>query len=68
MCHVSSAGRGKGIATYYKTNLFSHEQDNITRNMQLTKFSTEDLDVINVYRPSAGNSVELLARKGIVYH
>ena len=61
-CHLSSAGRGKGIATYYKSSIFSHREDNISRNMQLTKFSTTDLDVINVYRSSNGNSAELLAK------
>ena len=61
-CHLSSAGRGKGIATYYKSSVVNHLQDNITRNMQLTKFSTADLDIINVYRSSDGNSAELLAK------
>ena len=61
-CQLSSAGRGKGIATYYKVNVFTHELDSITRNTQITKFNTENLDVINVYRSSDGNSAELLTK------
>ena len=61
-CQLTSAGRGKGIATYYKVNVFTHELDSLTRNTQITKFSTENLDVINVYRSSDGNSVELLSK------
>ena len=30
--------------------------------MQITKFSAENLDVVNVYRSSKGNSLELLAK------
>ena len=53
-------GKGKGIATFFKQRLFTHKQDFIGTNMQVTKFSSSDVDSINVYRSSNGNSVELL--------
>ena len=55
-----NVGNGKGITTYFKDTLFTHEQDLVANNMQITKFTTSDLDVINVYRSSNGNSLELL--------
>ena len=61
-CHLTSAGHGKGIATYYKADKFHHKQDFNTANMQITMFSSKSIDVINVYRSSKGNSAELLAR------
>ena len=61
-CHLTSAGRGKGIATYYKADKFHHRQDFNTKNMQITMFTSKSLDVINVYRSSKGNSAELLAK------
>ena len=59
-CHLTSIGRGKGIATYYKVSKFQHQQDFKTPNMQITKFNSENIDIINVYRSSKGNSAELL--------
>ena len=59
---LTSVGRGKGIATYYKSSVFKHQQDYTTAHMQITKFSSENLDVINVYRSNNGNSVELLTK------
>ena len=58
--HFLNVSKGKGIAVYFKSKLFSHEQDIIATNMQLTKFTSNEVDVINVYRSSNGNSVELL--------
>ena len=40
--------------------MFTNQKDYVTKHMQITKFSSEDLDVINVYRSSKGNTVELL--------
>ena len=58
--HFINVGNGKGIATFYKDDLFKHQQDYVEKNMQITKFTSEELDVINVYRSSNGHSVELL--------
>ena len=61
-CHLSSIEKGKGIATYYKASIFSHKQDYKTGNTQITKFCSEDLDVMNVYRSSNGNTGDLLTK------
>ena len=60
--HILSVGNGKGIATYYKTSIYNMQQDYITPTMQITKFCTKSLDIINVYRSNKGNSVELLKK------
>ena len=58
--HFISIGNGKGIDTYYKPAEVEHEQDVKETNMQITKFTSPDLDIINVYRSRNGHSVELL--------
>ena len=58
--HIMSVGNGKGLATYFKASVFKNQQDFITPHMQATKFCSENLDVINVYRSSKGNSLDLL--------
>ena len=58
--HFVNVGNGKGIAVYFKSKRFNHEKDFIAANMQLTKLTSNEVDVINVYRSSNGNSVELL--------
>ena len=57
--HFIIVGNGKGIATYYMEN-FTHKQDFISPQMQITKFSSERIDTINVYRSQNGHLVELL--------
>ena len=58
--HLINVGNGKGIATYFKEDVFSHQQDVKELRMQVTKFTSMELDVISVYRSSQGNSLELL--------
>ena len=58
--HFISIGNGKGIATYYKPDVVQHQQDVKETNMQITKFTSPDLDIISVYRSRNGHSVELL--------
>ena len=48
--HFLNIGKGKGIATYYKKGVVKHEQDLKENNMQITKFTCQDLDIINLYR------------------
>ena len=43
--HHVTMGKGKGITTYYKANIFQHKDDFIKTDMQITKFSTENLDM-----------------------
>ena len=59
--HFINVGNGKGIVTFYKEEVFKHQQDHEGENMQITKFTSDELDVINVYRSSNGHSVELLS-------
>ena len=58
--HLTSVGKGKGIATYYKPDIFKHEKDFKRSNMQITKYTSRYLDAINVYRSYNGNTAELL--------
>ena len=60
--HFLNVSKGKGIVTYFKPKLFTHEADFVASNMQITKFKSKNLDVVNVYRSSEGNSLELLNR------
>ena len=50
LLHVNSAGRGKGLATYYKKDLFIPEMDIKEEDLQISKFSSLELDVIAIYR------------------
>ena len=43
--HFINVGNGKGIAVYFKSEHFNHEQDFIAANMQLTKFTSNEVDV-----------------------
>ena len=58
--HFINVSKGRGIVTYFKEKMFKHRKDFVGKNMQLTKFSSPDLDIINVYRSKDGNSLELL--------
>ena len=60
--HFISVSKGKGLVTYFKLEKFTHEKDYVTKNMQVTKFKSSELDVMSVYRSSDGNSLELLHR------
>ena len=60
--HFINISRGKGIVTFFKPPMFTHEDDFVAPNMQVTKFSSHNLDVLSVYRSSDGNSLELLNR------
>ena len=58
--HFINIGNGKGIATFYRPEIVKHEQDLKNNNMQITKFTSTGIDVINIYRSANGHSVELL--------
>mgnify|MGYP001241492437 CR=1 FL=1 len=46
---LNSKGRGKGVATYFKSS-YSHIADVNEGDLQLTKISEEKMDIINIYR------------------
>ena len=56
--HFVNIGPGKGIATYYKNN-FTHLVDIATETIQISKFTSEYIDSINVYRTQRGLPNEL---------
>ena len=58
--HFDSARPGKGLATYFKADIFKYVKDIKKQKMQLTKMESKELDVIAVYRSEQGNSSELL--------
>ena len=59
--HFCLVGKGKGLATYVK-NQFEHDEDIIEDNLQITKFTSEDVDSISCYR-SEGKSIPETAQK-----
>ena len=58
--YLNSVGPGKGLAIFSKPS-FTHERDSNGTSFQITKMTSEDLDVICVYRSSDGNKTELLS-------
>ena len=48
--HLNSKGKGKGVATYYRKDIFKHDYDVKEDYMQLSKFTSHMLDIILLYR------------------
>ena len=57
--HLNSKGRGKGIATYYKENTIQHETDISDSSLQISKFSSPDIDILVLYRSQNCNLKDL---------
>ena len=58
--HFISIGQGKGIATYYHSDKFTHVEDIATETIQISKFSSEYIDSINVYKNQRGLPADLI--------
>ena len=56
---LNSKGNGKGLATYYRKDIFKHDFDVKDDYMQLSKFTSHMLDIILLYRSQRGNSKKL---------
>ena len=56
--HFINIGQGKGIATYHN-NKFKHIKDIVMETIQISKFSSEYVDSINVYRNQKGLPADL---------
>ena len=56
---LNSYSNGKGLATYFKSNV-SHVCDIKYQYIQLSKFRTEQIDIISVYRSKEGNETQLI--------
>ena len=57
--YINSNGKGKGIATYCRKDMFMHVHDIKRKFMQLSKFSSATLDIIVLYRSQQGNLEEM---------
>ena len=57
--YLNSKGRGKGVAAYCRTDIFRHEIDIKRENMQISKYSSDNLDIIVIYRSQQGNYDDL---------
>ena len=57
--HLNSKGNGKGVATYYRKDKFKHDADVKEDYMQLTKFTSQMLDIITLYRSQSGDCNKL---------
>ena len=57
--HTNSTGRGKGLATYFRPEVFKHSTDIKGIYFQITLVKSSSLDVISVYRSKEGNTNEM---------
>ena len=57
--HLNSKGKEKGIAIYFKQEIFKHIKDIKQENMQLSKFESSIIDIVVIYRSQDGNYIEL---------
>ena len=57
--HPVSWGRGKGLAIYYKNDLFTHIEDFKSENLQISKFQSTYCDIIALYRSQTGDNIQL---------
>ena len=57
--HHNCAGRGKGVSVYYKESKFAHKQDVTEEQIQITKLTGENFELITVYKAPKGNDSEL---------
>ena len=48
--HLNCKGRGKGLATFFKSSIFKHDTDRKQEFIQLSKFNAHNIDVITLYR------------------
>ena len=56
---LNSRGRGRGIATYFREPFIESESINHS-DCQITKISSEDVDIINLYRSQECQNIEQL--------
>ena len=61
---LNSAGPGKGVATYYRADELSFKTNVKTEKAQVTKLSSANLDVINIYRSAGATDLDLVTSLG----
>ena len=57
--HLNSYGKGKGIAIYFKENIAKHQIDINENSVQISKFSSPDIDIVVLYRSQTCKFEEL---------
>jgi exonuclease III len=57
--HLNSYGKGKGIAIYFKMGTVRHETDIKEEDLQLSKFTSDVIDLVVLYRSQSGNHKHL---------
>ena len=57
---ANGVGRGKGLVTYFKQNIFQHCKDIKEQYFQISKLTSESLDVISIYRSKEGKVDKVL--------
>ena len=57
---LNKIGRGKGMATYFRGKTFKHERNINGDGFSLSKVTSEDLNIIGVYRSQNGSVVEII--------
>ena len=58
--HLNSFGNGKGIVTYYN-NRYKHVKSMKEAKFQITKISSDDEDIINLYRSQGASSQQIIS-------
>ena len=58
--HLNSNGKGKGIAIYFKKDKIRHVIDIKEENMQLSKFTSDVIDLAVLYRSQNGSHSALI--------
>ena len=54
--HLNSVGDGKGIASYYRDEKASPKADIKMQKTQMSKISTKNVDIINIYRSQSADN------------
>ena len=58
--HLNSNGKGKGLAIYFKKDMLRHEVDIKQQNIQISKFTSPEIDLLAIYRSQNGNLKQLI--------
>ena len=56
--YLSNKGRGKGLASYFN-NKFKHSEDISSEGISITKLTSDELDVIGIYKSKEGNMMDI---------
>jgi exonuclease III len=57
--HLNSQGKGKGVAIYFKKETLRHQVDIKEENLQLSKFTSDVIDLVVLYRSQNGDQNHL---------